>query len=64
MHVIIKCMDDMLFIFVFSFTCLDSVTINLDLSFTVGKQHNLDLRYLDNHLLPSIYFFITLHDKL
>ena len=30
---------------------------NLDLSVSVFTQPNLSLRYLDNHLLPGIYFY-------
>ena len=30
---------------------------NLDLSVSVFTPHNLGLRYLDNHLLPGIYFY-------
>ena len=30
---------------------------NLDLSVWVFTQPNLVLRYLDNHLLPGIYFY-------
>ena len=30
---------------------------NLDLSVSVFTQPNLGLRYLDNHLLPGIYFY-------
>ena len=32
---------------------------NLDLSVSVFTQPNLGLRYLDNHLLPGIYFYIN-----
>ena len=38
-----------------------SVTSDLSsyiLSVSVFTQHNLGLRYLDNHLLPGIYFYI------
>ena len=31
---------------------------NLDLLVSVISQPNLGLRYLDNHLLPGIYFYI------
>ena len=30
---------------------------NLDLSVSVFTQPNLGIRYLDNHLLPGIYFY-------
>ena len=30
----------------------------LNLSVSVFTQPNLGLRYLDNHLLPGIYFYI------
>ena len=37
----------------------DRIEINTSTSVIVFTQPNLSLRYLDNHLLPSIYFYIV-----